>query len=223
MLSAFPDIPIYALHRALHVVVKLLLRLSNDLRGTQILAMRGYPIQAASLVASMYEVAYTVAFIGDDEDLAQAWLDHDDPTTTFRNLWEMTHVVVAGLGILNPEARAKDSYRVYRQLCLAKHANPVLEGRFGVEMQGGVMVSSNGPDTSEEAIRIIWFTLQHAVSLSLVAMVSFWSCHLRRHCPSDILMPLGNALEAVGARRDELQARAVRRWGNEENPFVGRW
>jgi len=76
--------------KSLHVAVTLVFRLANDLRSVQMLAGTGYPVQALALVASMYEVAHTAAFIGNDESLAQEWLDHDDPTRLFRNVRLLT-------------------------------------------------------------------------------------------------------------------------------------
>ena len=53
------------------------------LRCAALLAHRGYVVQACRLVASMYEVAFTLAFIGSDDGLAQEWVDHDHPTRSF--------------------------------------------------------------------------------------------------------------------------------------------
>jgi hypothetical protein len=120
------------LSTSLQVTVKLLLRLANDVHGAEILALRGYPLQAATLVASVYEVAFTVALIGNDDRVAQAWLDHADRTSPFRDARDMTWAVIKKLNIPDADTRTGEFFRVYRQLCLAKHANPLLERQFGV-------------------------------------------------------------------------------------------
>jgi len=221
LLSRAASGPLESLPRSLQVAIKLLLRLANDLRCVQILSIRGYPLQAAILVASLYEVAFTIAFVGRDDDLAQAWLDHDDPTTPFRDAWTLTRAVIVELGIPEPDAQTRKFYRVYRQLCLAKHANPLLESRLGAELRGDVVMHSNGPDTSENAIRVAWFTLQNATGLALIALENFLRSHLN-HCSAEDLSALVDALEAIGIERERLAAAAVARWGNED-PFIGRW
>src|SRR2546427_3456765 len=78
VLGAAPEIPFRDVSLSRRVATLLMIRLSNDLRGAALLALRGYSLQAAVLVASMYEVAYCVAYIGSDESRADAWVKHDD-------------------------------------------------------------------------------------------------------------------------------------------------
>ncbi len=207
---------------SLRVAIKLLLRLANDVHGAEILVLRGYPLQAATLVASVYEVAFAAAFIGDDDRLAQEWADHDDPTHPFRGAKEMTRVVIEKLGIPNAGTQTEEFFRVYRQLCLAKHANPLLESRIGVDLRTDLVVHSNGPDTSERAVQVAWFALQHAAGLVFIALVDFRGSHLLKYCDSEILSALGQALVAIGVDRERLQAAAVARWGTRD-PFPGKW
>ena len=71
-LSRLPEVRWGECSGSRKVVTTLLIRLGNDLRCASMLAIRGYPAQAAAVVATMYEVAYTVAFIGADESHAAA-------------------------------------------------------------------------------------------------------------------------------------------------------
>ncbi len=208
--------------KALHVAVKLLLRLSNDLRSAQILTSMGYPIQAFAIAASMCEVAYTVAWIGGDETRAQVWLDHDDPTRSLRDLRTMMHDALAALGIPNPEAQTQVEYRVYRQLCWAKHANPVLEQRFGIEVSADKVISANGPDATEDAVRAAWFALEHSAAFGLIAAASFFNNHAQTYCPGEVATQLLAFVEHVGAGRKKLEGITIARWGNDD-PFAGRW
>lgn len=86
IIGRIPEMPLHEVSQSRKVLTALLVRLSNDLRSAALLALRGYPIQAAALVGSMYEVAYTIAYIGSDDTLAQEWIDHDDPTKLFRQV-----------------------------------------------------------------------------------------------------------------------------------------
>lgn len=157
--SQVPERPVPDVPLSTRVAAILLVRLSNDLRCAALLALRGYAVQAASLVASMYEEAYTIAAIGSDEELARQWVTHDNPTRQFRDVRTLTQDGLAKMGHPDPEAQARVEYRVYRQLCIPKHANPLFQMQHGIRLQEGSVVAMNGPDTSEAAIRAAWFAL----------------------------------------------------------------
>ncbi len=222
LLAQVPEAPMNTLPKALHVAVKLMLRLSNDLRSVQILTSTGYPIQALAIAASMCEVAFTVAWIGADETRAQVWLDHDDPTRSLRDFRTMMRDALAALGIPDPEAQTQVEYRVYRQLCWAKHANPILEKRFGIEVSADKVISANGPDASEAAVRAAWFALEHGAAFAFIAATSFFNSHAQTYCPREVATQLLAFVEHVGAGRKKLEAVAMARWGKDD-PFPGRW
>ena len=93
--SAFnrlPTTPLADTPQARKVVVALLFRLANDLRSAALLALRGYPLQSASLVSSIYETTYTIAYIGADESRAQQWIEYDDPPRPFKNVRSLPRV-----------------------------------------------------------------------------------------------------------------------------------
>lgn len=206
------------------VCVALLYRLANDLRGVQELALRGYPLQAASMAASMFEGAYTLAYIGHDENLAQEWVDHDDPTRTFRPVKNLVRAVMQKEGVPDIEAATRARYRDYQQLCLAKHINPLLQKQHGISKRvadegGMVIVFSMGPDVeSKSATQAAWFALDQAVALALRG----FSAYVREIAGEDILP--GHAIEEMkelAQRREGLHKSGVRKWGND--PFPGKW
>ena len=200
------------------VATSLLVRLSNDLRATALLALRGYPIQAASIVASMYEVAFAVAVIGADKQKAQQWIDHAEPTRSFQNVKSMTSEGLKKLGVPDADNHANKRYEVYSQLCMARHANPLLQKQFGIQVHYDDVVAMNGPDTSEGAVRMAWFALDHAAFLSYVALASF----ITNHSPMVEQDNLRKQSEALGAWRHRLEQAAVQRWGTED-PYPGKW
>src|SRR5262249_7374663 len=127
-LSLLPEVTLREFTQVRKVTTALLIRLGNDLRCASLLALRGYSSQAASLVASIYEVAYTIAYIGADESRAQAWIDHKDDTKPFLSAYQLTKKVVSALPELPDKAtHVERRYGIYRQLCTAKHANPLFE------------------------------------------------------------------------------------------------
>jgi len=216
--SSLPEVAIRDVSQSRKVLTALLVRLSNDLRSTALLASRGYVLQAATLVASMYETAYTIAAIGADDSLADEWINHDDPTKTFRKVLDLTRAGLAKLGVPSADAQAAIEYCIYQQLCLAKHVNPLLQTHHGHRMEGKNVVALNGPDFSEAAVRAAGFALEHAAGLAFVALASFISNHVPHEKKADLI----KENEAVGAGRKTLEALAKARWGTQD-PFPGRW
>lgn len=207
------------------VCVALHNRLANDLRGVQELAMRGYPLQAASLAASMFEGAYSLAFIGADENLAQEWVEHGDPARMFRPVKTLVRGVMQKERVPDIEASTKVKYRDYQQLCMAKHINPLLQKQHGISQRNlsedrTVIVFSMGPDVkSETAVRTAWFALEQASILSLMA----FSAYLREIVGKDALPSHVVAEIAELAQRcDDLHKSSIQRWGDED-PFPGKW
>lgn len=223
LLAAVPVAPIKDLPRSLTVATKLLLRLSNDIRAIDLVAVHGYPVQACSLGAAAYEVAFTIGYIGGDDGRAQKWLDHDDPTSFPWDVWTMTRDTFTTLGVPDPQTQADRAYRVYRQCCMAKHGNPLLEGRFGLQVGDGRVMMSNGPNVSEQAIRVARFALELAAGASAVtAIKSFLWHHLSRYVPPAAFSRYVDRINALVARLMELDAAAIAQYGNED-PFPGRW
>jgi hypothetical protein len=215
--AAAPPLPLHQVTQARKVCATLLVRFSNDLRCTALQAVRGYAIQSAILVASMYEVAFTVATIGNQEELAQQWIDHDDPTKPFLSVPQLTVQGVDKLG-LDSTTLADKHYQTYQQLCMAKHANPLFQMQHGHTVQGTEIRTQNGPDLSDQATRIAWFALENAGGLATVAAGSF----LSHHVPQSERLKLAPEVTALGKRGIGLRQRAVGRWGADD-PCPGRW
>lgn len=216
--DSLPEGPVLDVSQSRNTATTLLIRLSNDLRSAVLLAVRGYTLQASTLVASMYETAYTIAAIGPDDSFGDKWINHIDPTKAFGNVLELTRQGLTKLHHPDVEAQAKIEYRIYRQLCLAKHVNPLLQKQQGYRLEGTNIVAGNGPDLSEEAVRIGWFALEHAAGLSFVALLSFIS----NHSPDEKKADLLRQAEVIGADRKVLEGLAISRWGTDD-PFPGKW
>jgi hypothetical protein len=216
--SRMPELPVREVTQSCKVVTGLLMRLSNDLRSTALLACRGYAVQAVSLVSSMFEVAYTIAAIGSDEKLAQQWIEYDDPTRTFKDIPTLIRAGLRNLSVPNPNKQFSSEYLIYRQLCLAKHANPLFQRQLAYRLVGNVVESSNGPDTSEPAIKAACFALDHAAHLAIVALRSFVNHQLTLESRNELRRPLAALMAARQKLSDIAQSRG---WGKD--PFPGKW
>jgi hypothetical protein len=217
-LSALPeeyirDIPLHQ-----KIAVNLLVRISNDLRSSTLLALRGYAGQAVTIVSSMFESAYCIAAIGNDQSLAHEWANHDDPKKSVMGVKAMVKQGLTNLDFTNIEHQTEIEYRVYRQLCLAKHSNPLFQMGHGEIIQNGDVVSKNGPDTSENAIRAAWFAMEHAAALTFISLMSFIKFHLKPPGNDEIV----KQVLALGEARKQLESQAKKRWGTKD-PFPGKW
>lgn len=198
--------------------VQLLVRLSNDLRTIGLLALTGYTLQAATVAAALLEIAFMLAFIGEDEALADQWARHTKPT---RAPWGVKHMIeqsLKKLGHPDWKAQGKAEYQNYSQLCQAKHGNPVLQMTHGWHWENNSVIFMNGPDTSDVSVRAGWFALEKAVGCTYVAI----GAYLTYHVPPDTVRQLKPCLDAIGMERKRLEAKAQQRWGTDD-PFPGQW
>jgi len=216
VLSRAPETPIRNVPQSRKVVTNLFIRLSNDLRSASLLALRGYPVQAASLVASIYEVAYTMVAIGRDNKIAQQWIDYDDPTQLFRKIKTLTRDGLAKLGVLN-RCQADTEYCVYQQLCMAKHANPRFQRQHGYQLKNRNVVAVNGPDVSQAAIRAAWFALENSARLAFIALKSFVENYIAPEVPDDLM----KQVKTIDAALNELKTAGIARYGNKD-PLPGK-
>lgn len=200
---------------AARVNLALLVRLSQDLRTASILAGIGYSTQALVIVASTFEVAYTIAYIGRDEGRARSWRDHDDPTKPFRSVRSLINMVLEEQGA--PDGAAGNHYRFYRQLCMGKHGNPLFTTHHSFQEHDGRTLIYVGPNSGEGAVRTLRFALENAAGVGGLAVRVFMSCF-----GVENVTGLADRLQRLDAKWKGLHDEAVEKWGTDD-PFPGRW
>jgi len=139
------------------VVAKLTMRVSNDLYCMATLAARGFPLQAATLGASAVEGALAAAFIRESEGRASKWIEHSDRRHSFESVPTMISDVI---GDVRAHETGSLAYQIYRELCMPKHTNPLVELRVGAEWRDDGVEFRNGLDLTENAIKVSFFALQ---------------------------------------------------------------
>jgi hypothetical protein len=212
-----PDEPNATL-RAPRVARQLLLRVANDLRAASRIARLGYPLQAATIVASLYEAALCVIHIGTDEARTQTWINHDDPTRTPWTPKQLTRSAAQKFDG-DPVKTAEMLYQRYTQLCMAKHVHPIAEMQHAVRIAPRVLLSTHGPDWSERSEQTASFALLHGVGLALLAHGVFMLDHVP---PSIARNKLLETRALLDRKRRALNAAAAQRWGAKD-PFPGKW
>ena len=103
-------------------------RVSDDIQAAASLVLRGYFAQALTIGATVFELSYTAAFIGNDEKRAARWLEWSDLD---RQPWPRRKMVSAvRRAVYAPELSHDDDTR-YASLCWGKHGNPKFQQDLG--------------------------------------------------------------------------------------------
>lgn len=112
------------------VLAALLARMAGDLRVMHLCAERGYTLQLMSVAAATFEVAFSIAYVSDDDKKANEWLAWSRPD---RLPWRWRTLVAGGLEKAVGSARFRGIQQeetIYGALCRAKHGNPGLQKRM---------------------------------------------------------------------------------------------
>lgn len=156
---------------ALHLMIKLY----NDISTVYILTYGGFTIQAMTIASSAFEAAYTIGFIGEDNDKANKWLAH---SKEYHCPWKISHIIEEISKELSDGNI--DIYpiqkRLYAQLCMAKHANPLLLVNHGYKVVSDRKVFKIGPDNNDASCCAGWMALQGSVVSAFLASM-YYICH----------------------------------------------
>ena len=116
------------------------------------------------------------------------------------------------------EKLVEDHYRYYRQLCLAKHRNPLLAMQHGIALEGSEIVIGLGPSINDVSVRALQFAFEHALGHSMLAITA-----LRN---TEVLLAESEDFTARCIRLNdewsELRRAGHERWGGED-PLKGKW
>jgi hypothetical protein len=165
--NSFPTMRLSECKQSSKVVLMLLNRMSVDIRAAGLLSCLGYPLQATALIADCHESAFTVLYIGFDDMLADKWINHNDPKSlVFGNVKDVIWKGYQNLKVSDVNLETESEYKTYRTLCHAKHSNPLMQKLYGLREEDNRFILTNNPDSSEEAIRLASWTLEHAAHLA---------------------------------------------------------
>lgn len=197
---------------AKQVCTKLMMRMINDMRCISLLSEVGYDMQACALAASVYETAFTIGSIRDDDSLATEWMDHSDPKKSFKDVYTNTRTTILQMG--GTEKTAEHIYKVYRQLCWSKHLNPISEQQGGMELTSEGVDFVPGPNSDELTERGVCFCCSYTVLFVTVALDTFLDAHVLAEQQGN----LNEELKKLSLARAELHRRGLARWSGPD-PF----
>jgi hypothetical protein len=223
VLGAAPELPLREVSLARHVATGLLVRIANDLRCVTMSALSGYPLQAAALVATMYEVACAAVCIDSDDSLARTWSEHKDPTQLPSPFNDVPGMTLAAHRLLKvPPDRLEEAvdaaYMAYRQLCMAKHANPLVQSEHGFEKLESELAAVIGPLAGPQVEVVTAFALEKAAACAVWALASY----IEHHVAIDKRPQLEPKLMILAQRRHELHEFMVER-GMDKDPAPNLW
>jgi hypothetical protein len=219
--SAIAAATVHEMSLARRITMSLLVRLANDLRSITRLALSGYPIQAAALAASAYEIACAVVLIGTDEARARQWVAHKNPQRLPEFLGDLQKATVEMLATIGMQGeqlteQADTAYITYSQFCMAKHGNPLLQKELGAVHRGDQVFCVPGPIPIREAERVTAYVLKKTVAIACWAIAS---SHVR-YVPSEENAAVRDGLGNVARRYRELEALTKPGW--DRDPY-GKW
>jgi hypothetical protein len=186
------------------------MRCTDYLRAVQLLSIKGYPEQAGTLAASIFELAHTAMFFAHTPDKATTWVEADSieqdmPRATLGTSWKQ--VVKVNFERLGAPTYAESEYQVYSQLCWMKHSLPKMQD-MRVTAEGAEL--QFGPYTDERAVNHAWFALEHAgrlVESTISLLIDTFGCPNVR-----------DDLNSLSSRREALKQLAIGRFGSFD-PF----
>lgn len=161
---------------SIRVSMNLCCRLMDDLRAVELLCEHGYVVQARVILTTVIEVAGSIAHIAGNNEMAQKWIQHNDPERAFISSRRLIRGVVDRLGTGSHVAEKMESlFRdAYRWGCQAKHANPVEQRaqRALYYPNEKMLTLIYGPDYSTYGVDDAKDALTIAANAALVALMA---------------------------------------------------
>lgn len=190
----------------------LLIKCINDLRALWQLGSKGYPIQAATIASSLYETSFTIGAIADDDDRADNWIEHSKLTKVpLDTKVSVTMTLKKQLEDVEPavlESLVEEEYKKYRNLCMAKHGNPIIQKRHGITFQNGDFIGEPGPEKTDEALKLICFAIETSISSVMTGVVTYINDHLANYDTSKLVRKYNRTKEAYSIMVDN----SLKKW-----------
>lgn len=198
------------------IAINLLGELLNHIRTISTLSSLGYPHQAAIIAASVFEVSSILNALSNDESLAKSWLEHSDIRHSFMSTPEALKAGLENLQSTNPTGHAESEYKIYTQLCMCKHANPVFMQvhRVTREQDNTIMVA--GPLKDDRDIRLAWFAIEHSTRHVFLSIVNIIDKHI---IDKTQFQP---AIDKITSVFNAVKQASTEKWQSGD-PFPGQW
>lgn len=186
----------------------ILMRITDFLRGTELLIFRGYPEQAGTLVASIFELAHTAIYFEHTPNAAKKWLSSNSIADEMPYyIGERTYKNIVTKNCKHNNQNPDEALKVYKQLCWMKHSLPKMQDM--IKEQDGFRCQF-GPYSDEKSISHAWFSIQHAGALTEY-LLSYIINSFKNY-------DLHEKLKILSTTRNKLDEKGKIRFG-ANNPF----
>ncbi len=203
----------------LRAQMMILMRITDFLRSMFHLIIKGYPEQAGTLAASIFELAHTALSFSKYPNAVTEWLKsdsiHDEMPKLLKIALEGKNFVQYYPQLIKKNyenaghlEHYKKEYRIYKQLCWMKHSLPKMQD---IIIRAGNAEFQVGPYTNERSINHAWFSIEHGGRLAEFVI----DCVLKSGEGDDSLL---NELQETGKIRENLNKKALERFGSDD-PF----
>lgn len=180
-------------------------RIFNECRAVILLTEKGYALEAFSILATMTELAYTIGFIGDDEERAKRWRMHRSNEKQFVTVYDAALATVRHAGL--PDDAANAAYEHYNHICMAKHGNPKVFYSFGNTKDGEGMKVYHGPYASREVEHLSRIAVWYACHYLWIGLTAYHDFHVREPWRDRRRDQLQKSLDAINRiRTADVQA-----------------
>ncbi len=207
--GCFTGRPINRMSASESAAIVLIARIANGLRAVLINSRYGYGAEACSLVASLHEFSYELAFFCQDSKEAEKWIQKSEHLTAgFGSVRPAIRAVLKNMGVKDVAKHEQLEYEMHQKLCALKHGNPNAMTFHSPAEWAKYGTSRFGPDASEFGQQSICFAIQMAgqsVALALREVV----VHLVEAEKQGDLLHL---LDEANAMRNRLVVECGKRW-----------
>lgn len=206
----------------LRAQMMIIMRITDFLRCIFILIPKGYPEQACTLAASIFELSHTSIRFSYDHETANKWLEsksvsHKMPNLIGMNNWK--ELVKKNCNASESSQQADPEYKVYKQLCWMKHSLPKMQD-LRVNQDENSVEFIFGPYSDNRSISHAWFGMEHAGRLTEFALSRVIDgCEkLGIFKNQTSLKSIKEKLKEITKDRQKLTEKAKKRF-NTTNPF----
>ncbi len=202
--------PLQDISDTIRAQMMILMRITDFLRCIEFSVFKGYPEQAGTLAASIFELAHTAIYFLHTPDVATKWLKSNsikDEMPWFIDERAYKNIVIKNCEYFENKNHDAE-WKVYKQFCWLKHSLPKMQEM--IKEKDGLRFQF-GPYTDERSINHAWFSVHHAARLA--EFLLFYISDSFENGDS-----IKERLKILKVKRDKLDEKAKNRWGTDD-PF----
>ncbi len=197
-------------------------RLMTDIFAISRLAFTGYSLQAATLASSSFESAFVIMYVGANNANAKKWSENPSLTHSPLKIKEYIREVMECEGLVEQKLidETNKFYKIYQQMCGAKHANVHIQGHFQQRTIEDETRLEYGADSEPRSIWLSAWTLTNFFILFLLSSRAFTASHVIQPKQSELLTNINDLLTQSQQLTTDVNNYATQKSIENNFPFV---